>query len=61
MILANNGIIPPKQWHHDPLLKNSDKETVAKILINRKIMPPREWMYDYNIRDECNRTLKSYL
>ena len=29
MILANKGIIPPKEWHHDPVLCDNIKWTVA--------------------------------
>ena len=43
MILANNGIIPPKEWYHNPLLKNEIKDTVALILIYNDILPPKEW------------------
>lgn len=32
MILAKKKIIPPKEWHHDPLLINRRGFTVALIL-----------------------------
>ena len=32
MKLAFEGIIPPKEWLHDPSLKNDNGETVADIL-----------------------------
>ena len=32
MTLAAAGIIPPKEWHHDPKLKNNGGYTVADIL-----------------------------
>lgn len=43
MELAENGIMPPKEWLHNPLLKNYRGETVATILINNNILPPKEW------------------
>ena len=43
MILAEKGIIPPKEWYHNPLLKNKYGKTVASILINKGILPPKEW------------------
>lgn len=42
MILAENYTIPPKEWHHDPLLKNNIERTVATILLNNYILPPKE-------------------
>jgi len=32
MYLARNGIIPPKEWCHDPNITNSDGYTVAHKL-----------------------------
>ena len=32
MILANNGIIPPKEWEHDKFMKDVEKYTVAELL-----------------------------
>ena len=33
MLLASNGILPPKEWHHDPKIINENNETVAIILL----------------------------
>ena len=33
MYLVYNGIIPPKEWEHNPKLYNKDSETVAVILL----------------------------
>lgn len=33
MLLAAHGIISPKCWRHDPLIKNYIGETVAMIFI----------------------------
>ena len=43
MKLADNGVMPSKEWHHDPLLKDIYDNTVASILINKNILPPIEW------------------
>ena len=32
MILALNGIIPSKEWHHDPNIKDNNNRTVAYYL-----------------------------
>ena len=32
MRLAYNGIIPPKQWYHDPLLKSNKNWTTAMYI-----------------------------
>ena len=32
MLLASNGIIPPKQWIHDPNIKNKVNKTVSFYL-----------------------------
>ena len=42
MILAFKKIIPPKEWHHDPLLR-CNNYTVATIFIRNNILPPKEW------------------
>ena len=51
MILASKGIIPPKEWYHDPKLKNNDNKTVALLLIFKCETLPNEWLYDINIED----------
>ena len=43
MTLADNCIIPPKEWYHNPLLRNEGADTVALILIYNDILPPKEW------------------
>ena len=43
MAYGEKGIIPPKQWHHDPLLKDNGGLTVALFLISNDISPPKEW------------------
>ena len=32
MLLASNGIIPPKEWEHDKFIKDKHINTVAEIL-----------------------------
>ena len=51
MFLANKGIIPPKEWHHDPLMKNYEGNTVAIILAKRRIIPPKEWEHNKYVRN----------
>ena len=41
MLLANNKIIPPKEWEHDPKLYNKNKDTVAIILVKQEINVPK--------------------
>ena len=41
MILAKNGIIPPKEWIHDSKLLNKNNETVALLLAGNGIIPPK--------------------
>ena len=43
MWLASNGIIPSKEWHHDPNLRDTGDYTVAMILAYKGIVPPKEW------------------
>ena len=46
MFLAEQGIIPPKYWRHDPEIQNSDGYTVAMLLSARGIIPPPEWHHN---------------
>lgn len=41
MLLAQNGIIPPKQWEHNPKLHNNSEYTVATILLKNGIDVPK--------------------
>jgi len=52
MILSRTGIIPPKEWHHDPKIHNDNIYTVAINLIENNIEVPEEWRYEpeYRIR-----------
>ena len=43
MHLAYKGIIPPKEWLHDPALKDNYCKTVAMKLAWNEIIPPKEW------------------
>lgn len=40
MKLAFEGVIPPKEWRHDPNLKNDNRDTVASILTFHGIAVP---------------------
>ena len=44
MMLASNGIIPPKEWEHNKFIKDEYNRTVAEILSYRGIVPPQHWM-----------------
>ena len=41
MLLANNGIIPPEQWYHNPEIQNKNKWTVALILADNNNNIPK--------------------
>ena len=45
MLLAENKIIPPKEWIHDPRIKNIKNLTVYDILKTKNINVPDEWDY----------------
>ena len=46
MLLVNNDIIPPKQWIHDPNIKNNRDYTVADYLKKKNLPVPNEWYND---------------
>lgn len=46
LYLADKGVIPPKEWCHDPLIVNEYGNTVAMKLALNKIEPPDEWVHD---------------
>ena len=46
MFFAYKGIIPPKEWYHDPNLRNINGYTVAMTLASKGIIPPKEWHHD---------------
>ena len=50
-MLADNNIIPPEEWYHDPKLRNKADETVAIILINKKILPPKNMEHIINYQE----------
>ena len=45
MYLAFRGIIPQKEWHHSPRLKNNNGDTVALYLVKNEITPQDEWLF----------------
>ena len=45
MYLADNKIIPPSQWIHDPNIENIDGNTIAYYLEFNNLPVPNEW-YD---------------
>ena len=40
MYLAENGIIPPKEWYHDPTMENKKHKRVADYLRSNHIEIP---------------------
>lgn len=48
MRYANEGIIPPKEWQHDPLITNVCQYTIATILAIKGILPPEYWIISEN-------------
>ena len=50
MFLANKGIIPPKEWLHNPNITNRYNETVSDLLKGSNIPVPNEW-YDDKMKD----------
>ena len=51
MILANNKIIPPVEWIHDPNIKSIDDKTVAYYLKLNNLPIPNAW-YNESMKDE---------
>ena len=51
MLLAKDGIVPPKQWIHDPNIKDKGYYTVVRYLKENKLPVPNEW-YDDSMKDE---------
>ena len=50
MHLANNKIIPPKEWYHNPNIRDNNHHTVAHYLKTHNIPVPNEW-YDESMKD----------
>lgn len=46
MLLANNGIEPPKEWSHDKDIKDNTGNTVAMYLAKNGKIIPKEWNHD---------------
>ena len=54
MILVKERIIPPKEWIHDPNIKDKYNNTVANKLKYNNLPVPNEW-YD----EKMKNTLKN--
>ena len=50
MYLAEKGIIPPKEWQHDPNIKDKWGKTVAYHLKYNNLPIPNEW-YDDSMKN----------
>lgn len=46
MLLASEGVEPPKIWSHDPGLQNKDGYTVAMWLTYKKVFDFEGWDHD---------------
>ena len=46
MYLADNKIIPTREWHHEPSLQYRFNRTVSMLLAEKGIIPPKEWFHD---------------
>ena len=51
MKLINNSIIPPKEWIHDPNIKDKYNYTVSYYFKYNNLPVPNEW-YDDNMKDK---------
>ena len=40
MIYAENGILAPDHWNHDPEMSNDEDDTVAILFAENSIIPP---------------------
>ena len=54
MLLAKDGIIPPKEWTHDPTIVNNHGKTVEKYLLENKKEVPEHW----RIKDDYDNPKK---
>ena len=43
MILAKNGIIPPKEWEHEKSIEGNDGEYVLSLLRKNNLKVPEVW------------------
>ena len=43
MFLASKGVIPSKEYQHDPNITNIDGKTVCYYLFNNGVKVPEEW------------------
>lgn len=43
MLLVQNKRVPPKEWIHDPQIKDKFGKTVAMYFAMRGRIPPKEW------------------
>ena len=50
--MAENGIIPPKEWYHNPNIKNNYGWTVAHCLKLNNLPVPNEWYDDKEMTDK---------
>ena len=43
MILADENIMPPREWMHNYVIKNKDDETLKSIMIKNYLPGPYHW------------------
>jgi len=61
MLLASNGITPPKIWSHKPELSNCNGDTVAILLAMNKKIPNKIWYHDPDISNKNDLTVAKIL
>ena len=53
IILAENGIIPPRRWMHDNKIENNFGQTIGSLLQDNKLPVPKHWDNDMTIFDQA--------
>ncbi len=46
MYLAKKEIIPPKEWYHDPNIKNEQNKSVCNYLCENNLFIENKWYSD---------------
>ena len=58
MQLTYNGIIPPKEWYHNPALKDNNGWTTAMVIANFcRQVPDNHWNHNPNLQDNNGYTV----
>lgn len=49
MLYAKVGGVVPKEWEHDPTIRNKNKNTVAFLYTGMNKVIGSQWLHDPNI------------